>query len=96
MKATPTQLKRIADLLVKPASDVDTLAEQVWNLVDELMSGRNRYTIFAYHPSLNLAVSYGPYNTELQARRDAPKRIADTGGTQVRIVKLLDPDNVTE
>lgn len=96
MKPTPTQLKRLADLLAQPADSVEALAESVWETVTDLQNARDRHILFAYHPTLNVAIAYGPYNTDLQARRDAPKRIADTGGTQVRVVKLLDPESVTD
>ena len=86
--ATPTQLKKLADLLAQPADSVEHLAETVWNTVEALQASRDRHVIVAYHPQHNVLETVGPYATDLQARKDAVHRIVQTGGTQVRIAKL--------
>lgn len=94
MSATPTQLRKLAELLSSPADDVDTLAAAVWALVETLQASRDRHVIVAYHPTHNVLETVGPYSTDLQARRDAVHRIVETGGTQVRIARLKDPANI--
>lgn len=94
MSATPTQIRKLAELLTQPADDVDTLAAEVWQLVEELQASRDRYLIFAYHPQFNIAEAVGPYNTDNQARKDAINRIVQTGGTQARIIKLKAPQAI--
>lgn len=94
MSATPTQLRKLAELLSQPADSVDTLAGDVWNLVEALQASRERFVTVAYHPAHNVLVAVGPYNTDNQARRDAVHRVVQTGGTQVRIARLYAPENV--
>lgn len=94
MKPTPTQLRKLADLLSQPADDVDTLAENVWDLVVELQNARERWLLIAWHPKVNVMQAIGPYATYNQAAKDAANRIADSGGTQVKGVRLVDPDTI--
>ena len=94
MKPTPTQLKRIAELLSQPADDVDTLAADAWALVTELQTSRDQWIVVAWHPSVQLLTAVGPYATLNQAVKDAPTRIIDTGGTQARAALLHDPDQI--
>ena len=80
--------------LTKPASDVETLAEDVWNLIEELQAARERWIVVAWHPTVNVLTTVGPYATFNQAVKDAPKRIVNTGKTQVRCARLHDPDSI--
>lgn len=95
MSATPTQLRKLAELLSTPADDVDVLAASAWALMESLQGSRERFVTVAYHPQHNVLVAVGPYNTDLQARRDAVHRVVQTGGTQVRIARLYAPDGVS-
>ena len=94
MAATPTQLRKIAELLSSPADSVDELARTVWDTVEALQGARDRFVTVAYHPQHNVLVVVGPYNTDNQARKDAVNRIVQTGGTQVRIARLYAPESI--
>ena len=92
--ATPTQIKKLAELLAAPADDVDALAVDVWALVEQLQGARDRHVIVAFHPVHNVLETVGPYSTDLQARKDAINRIVQSGGTQVRISRLKAPESI--
>jgi hypothetical protein len=92
--ATPTQLKKLGDLLAQPADSVEDLAVTVWDLVETLQGARDRHVIVAFHPEHNVLECVGPYSTDLQARKDAINRIVQSGGTQVRISRLKAPESI--
>ena len=60
MPAKPTELRKVIAMLEGEAPDVETLAKDVFQAVEDMLNQRNRYVVFVVHPSLNLvqAVSY--------------------------------------
>ena len=95
LQIRPTEIKAIANLLMQEHPDVDTLAEVIIQTIDELRAKRELYAIVAIHPSLQIVQVIGPYGTEAQARKDAPKRITKYD-TQSRayIGKMRDPSMI--
>jgi hypothetical protein len=94
MSGTPTQLKKIAELLAQPANSADDLARTLWDTVETLQGSRDRYILVAYHPTHNVLEAVGPYPTDRQARKDVSERIVQTGGTQVRVARLKAPESI--
>lgn len=98
MSAKPTEVKKLVTLLDSEAPDVETLAKDVFQLVEDLLNARQRYVVFAVHPGLNnLVQAVGPYNTQEQARKDYVKRIsAYDNNTFARLALLRHPDTIAE
>lgn len=95
MSAKPTEVKKLVALLDSEAPDVETLAKEVFKLVEDLLNQRQRYVVFAVHPSLNLVQAVGPYNTQEQARKDYVKRIgAYDNNSFARLALLRYPDSI--
>ena len=69
MAAKPTELKKLIALLDQEHEDVESLAKQIWKLVEELQQERQQYVLLAYHPDLKLWQSAGPYATQAQAMK---------------------------
>jgi len=72
----PSEVKKLVALLESEAPDVETLAKQVIELVEEMLEQRTRYVVFAVHPTLNLIQAVGPYDSKLKMEKDYVKRIA--------------------
>ena len=95
MPAKPSELKKLIALLDSEAPDVDTLGKEVFQLVEDLLNDRQRYVVFAVHPSMNLVQAVGPYNTQEQARKDYVKRIsAYDNNSFARLALLRYPDSI--
>ena len=97
MSAKPTELKKLIALLEEDAEDVTDVAKAAWNLVEDLLNQRQRYVVFAVHPSLNLIQAVGPYDTQEKARKDYAKRIAAYDNqSKAHLALLRFPDTITE
>ena len=97
MSAKPTELKKLIALLDTEADDIDAFGKAVWNLVEDLLNERQRYVVFAVHPSLNLIQAVGPYDTQEKARKDYAKRIAAYDNqSKAHLALLRFPDTITE
>jgi len=97
MPAKPTELKKLIALLEEDADDVEYVAKAAWNLVEDLLNQRQRYVVFAVHPSLNLIQAVGPYDTQEKARKDYVKRIAAYDrSSRANLALLRFPDTITE
>jgi hypothetical protein len=95
MSAKPSELKKLVALLDSEAPDVETLAKEIFLLVEDLLNQRQRYVVFAVHPTLNLVQAVGPYNTQEQARKDYVKRIsAYDNNSLARLALLRYPDSI--
>jgi hypothetical protein len=96
MPAKPTELRKLIALLDSEAPDVDSLAKDVFLLVETLLQERQRYVIFAVHPSLfGLVQAVGPYDTQEKAKKDYVKRIcAYDNQSYARIALLRYPDSI--
>lgn len=97
MSAKPTELKKLMALLDTEADDITAFSKAVWNLVEDLLNERERYVVFAIHPSLNLVQAVGPYDTKAKALADYQKRIsAYDWQSKARLALLKHPDTITE
>lgn len=97
MSAKPTELKKLMALLDTEADDITAFSKAVWNLVEDLLNERERYVVFAIHPSLNLVQAVGPYDTKAKALADYQKRIsAYDWQSKARLALLRHPDTITE
>ena len=97
MSGKPTELKKLIALLEEDADNVEFVAKAVWNLVEDLLNQRERYVVFAIHPSLNLVQAVGPYDTKAKALTDYQKRInAYDSQSKARLALLRHPDTITE
>lgn len=84
----------MSELLAKPNESLESLLGEIESLVTSFEVERDRFILFAWHPVHKVAQAVGPYATENQARKDAVNRIVQSGGTQVRVVKLVDPSSI--
>ena len=97
MSAKPTELKKLMALLDTEADDITAFSKAVWNLVEDLLNERQRYVVFAVHPSLNIIQAVGPYDTQEKARKDYAKRIAAYDNqSKAHLALLRFPDTITE
>ena len=97
MKAKPSEIKKMATLLDTEAESSEEMAKKVWELVEQLMSERNQYVVFAVHPSLNLVQAVGPYSAVEKAKKDYVKRIhAYDNQSYARLALLRHPDSITK
>lgn len=76
LQIRPTEIKAIADLLSQEHDSVEDLAKLVIETIDRLRAKREMYAIVHLQPSFNLVKVVGLYATQLQAEKDAPKRIS--------------------
>jgi len=97
MSAKPTELKKLIALLDTEADDIDAFGKAVWNLVEDLLNQRQRYVVFAVHPSLNIVQAVGPYDTLEKAKRDYAKRVAAYDKlSRAHLALMRHPDSITE
>jgi len=97
MALKPSESKKLVALLDDEAPSAEWLAKAVWELVEQLMSERNQYVVFAVHPSLNLVQAVGPYSTVEKAKKDYVKRIhAYDNQSYARLALLRHPDSITK
>lgn len=81
-------------MLAKPNESLENLLGDIQELITAFECERDRFILFAWHPTVKVAQAVGPYATVNQARKDAQNRIVQSGGTQVRVVKLQDPTQI--
>jgi len=97
MPAKPTELKKLIALLEEDADNVEYVAKAAWSLVEDLLNQRQRYVVFAVHPSLNVVQAVGPYDTLEKAKRDYAKRVAAYDKlSRAHLALLRHPDSITE
>lgn len=94
MKFTPTQRKRVGELLAKPHESLENLTGELEELISSFEVERDRWATVVWHPTHKVLQVIGLYATFNQAAKDTGKRIVQTGGTQVRIAKVLDPSTI--
>jgi hypothetical protein len=90
MAAKLTELKKLIALLDEEHEDVEVLAKEIWNLVEQLQQSREQYILLAYHPDINLWQSAGPYATRNQAMKAFEKnRFVSYDGKAKGAIALL-------
>ena len=73
MKAKPSEIKKMAALLDTEAESSEEMAKKVWDLVEQLTAEREAYMAVIVHPTLEVAVAIGPYNTRNSLIKDYAK-----------------------
>lgn len=97
MAIKPTELKKLIALLDEEAPSAEWLAKACWELMEELMSKRQQYVVFAVHPTLNIIQAVGPYPTKDKLLKDYAKRIgAYDSSSYARLAELKHPDMITQ
>jgi hypothetical protein len=92
MKAKPSEIKKMAELLEQDAESSEDMAKKVWDLVEELTAKRTAYMAVAVFPSLKVAIAIGPYNTVNNLRKDYGKHIGKVGDDCYGIIaEVRDP-----
>jgi len=95
MSAKPTELRKVIAMLEGEAPDVETLAKDVFDAVEDMLNQRNRYVVFVVHPSLNLVQAVGPYDTVEKAKKDYVKRVGIYDRqTRIQLALLKHPDMI--
>ena len=89
MPAKPTELRKLTALLDNEAPSAEWLAEEVFNMVEQMLIARERYVVFAVHPSLNLVQAVGPYDTKKKLESDWAKRVGAYDRNSKAIIALL-------
>ena len=95
MSAKPTELRKLVALLDQEAPSAEWLAKEVFDMVEGMLKARERYVVFAVHPSINLVQAVGPYDTKKQLEKDWFKRIGAYDRNSKAVFALLkDPDTI--
>jgi len=95
MAVKPTELRKVIAMLEGEAPDVETLAKDVFEAVEDMLNLRNRYVVFVVHPSLNLIQAVGPYDTVEKAKKDYVKRVGIYDRqTRIQLALLKHPDQI--
>jgi hypothetical protein len=76
MKAKPSEIKKMAALLETEAESSEDMAKKVWDLVEELIAQRESFMAVVVHPTLEVAIAVGPYNTRNSLIKDYKKHVA--------------------
>ena len=75
MKAKPSEIRKMAALLEQEAESSEDMAKKVWELVEELTAQRESFMAVVVHPSVEVAIAIGPYNTRNSLIKDYKKHI---------------------
>jgi hypothetical protein len=76
MKAKPSEIKKMAQLLESEADTSEDMAKQVWLLAEELIAKRETFMAIVVHPSVEVAVAIGPYPTRNALIKDYKKHVS--------------------
>jgi hypothetical protein len=75
MKAKPSEIKKMAQLLETEAESSEEMAKKVWELVEELTAARESFMAIVVHPTAEVAIAIGPYNTRNSLIKDYKKHV---------------------
>jgi predicted RNase H-related nuclease YkuK (DUF458 family) len=76
VKAKPSEIKKMAQLLETEADSSEEMAKKVWDLVEEITANREAFMAIVVHPSIEVAVAIGPYNTRNSLIKDYKKHVS--------------------
>ena len=87
MAPRPSDVKKVAELLLEPADDAKALARSVIEALDALRADRETYAVVSVAP-YGAAWAYGAYTTRHQAEKAISKGVGvvDGGRTGVLVV----------
>jgi len=75
VKAKPSEIKKMAQLLETEAESSEEMAKKVWELVEELTAARESFMAIVVHPTAEVAIAIGPYNTRNSLIKDYKKHV---------------------
>ena len=93
MRTRKKEIEQIVALLESPADDVESLAEDVWKLIDTLRRERELWVIGADHHRMGQFI-YGVYESEATAQKDMTEfgnMASYTDQDRYRIFRVLSP-----
>lgn len=96
LQIRPTEIKAVAELLMREHDDVEQLAREVIELIDSLRAKRETFVLAEIHPTLMVAKAIGPYATENQARKDVHLLTKYDTHSRAYLCKLRDPSMISE
>ena len=76
MKAKPSEIRKMTALLESEAESSEDMAKKVWELVEELIAQRESFMAVVVHPTLEVAIAVGPYNTRNSLIKDYKKHVS--------------------
>ena len=95
MKAKPSEIKKMATLLDTEAESSEEMAKKVWQLVEEIIANREAYMAIVIHPSIEVAVAIGPYNTRNSLIKDYKKHAGNVDDKSYGVIAYVkDPSLV--
>jgi len=65
----------MAQLLETEAESSEEMAKKVWELVEELTAARESFMAIVVHPTAEVAIAIGPYNTRNSLIKDYKKHV---------------------
>lgn len=93
MRSRKKEMEELVQLLDSDHDDVESLAEQVWKLLDAHRKVREAWVIVVNHGH-PLYLSYGLYDTAVAAQKDLHKYRSTTGNEKAYIVKVIEPSHI--
>lgn len=96
LQIRPTEIKAVADLLMREHSDVEQLAREVIELIDSLRAKRETFVLAEIHPTLMVAKALGPYATKNQALKDVKLLTKYDTHSRAYLCNLRDPSMISE
>lgn len=95
MSAKPTEIKKLVALLDEEAPSAEWLAEQVFDLVEEMLLAREQYVVIVRHPDLNLLQAVGPWYSKNKMMKEWPKYVgAYNDNSRAGFAQLKHPSKI--
>jgi hypothetical protein len=69
MRQRKKEMEELVELLSIEHNDVDSLAQEIWKLIDAMRRDRDLYVLAVRH--MGITFIYGPYESESLALKDA-------------------------
>lgn len=97
MRARPTELKKLRELLSQEHDSVEDLAKQVWELIDKMRYDHEKWVVVTRSEAMPLPLIWGVYDTKLTAEKDIGRNIIGyTNGTTAQVFRLVAPDKAEQ
>lgn len=97
MRARPTELKKLRELLSQEHDSVEDLAKQVWELIDKMRYDHEKWVVVTRSETMPLPLIWGVYDTKLTAEKDIGRNIIGyTNGTTAQVFRLVAPDKAEQ
>jgi hypothetical protein len=97
VRARPTELKKLRELLSQEHDSVEDLAKQVWELIDKMRYDHEKWVVVTRSEAMPLPLIWGVYDTKLTAEKDIGRNIIGyTNGTTAQVFRLVAPDKAEQ